>query len=148
MPRGRMDNPRRFCFPSLAVPASQLSGGEQQMLALARGLMARPRLLLVDEPSLGLAPLLVRALMEVVDRLRDDGVSVLLVEQDVGVALGHADRGYVLETGRIVLADAAQALLENAAVRKAYLGIREETGHPGGSVLLTAADARPCDRFR
>ncbi len=75
-------------------------------------------------------------------------MSALLVEQDVGVALGHADRGYVLETGRIVLADAAQALLGNTAMWKAYLGIGEETGHPGGSVLLTAADAPPCDHFR
>jgi ABC-type branched-subunit amino acid transport system ATPase component len=117
-------------FPSLAdrlaIPASQLSGGEQQMLALARGLMARPRLLLIDEPSLGLAPLLVRELMGVVDRLRDEGVSVLLVEQDVAVALEHADRGYVLETGRIVLADTARALLANPAVQKAYLGLAAE----------------------
>ena len=114
-------------FPSLAerfaVPVSQLSGGEQQMLALARGLMARPRLLLIDEPSLGLAPLLVRELMEVVDRLRAEGVSMLLVEQDVAVALGHEDRGYVLETGHIVMADTAWALLANPAVQKAYLGI-------------------------
>lgn len=114
-------------FPNLAerftLPASQLSGGEQQMLALARGLMARPQLLLVDEPSLGLAPLLVRELMEVVDRLRGEGVSVLLVEQDVAVAVGHADRGYVLETGHIILAEPAKALLANAPVRKAYFGI-------------------------
>ncbi len=107
----------------LAAPASQLSGGEQQMLALARGLMARPRLLLIDEPSLGLAPLLVKELMRVVDRLRTHGVSVLLVEQDVEVALAHADRGYVMETGRVVLADQAQALLGNPGVQKAYLGI-------------------------
>jgi ABC-type branched-subunit amino acid transport system ATPase component len=113
-------------FPAIAdrqtLLAGQLSGGEQQMTAIARALMARPRLLLIDEPSLGLAPLAVRALMEVVDHLRRDGVSVLLVEQDVGVALGHADRGYVLETGRIVLADRAAALIENPRVRRAYLG--------------------------
>ena len=102
------------------------------MLALARGLMARPLLLLIDEPSLGLAPLTVRALMEVVDRLRDDGVGVLLVEQDVSLALSHADRGYVMEAGRIVLADVAQALLTNPAVRKAYLGVGTESGHPNG----------------
>ncbi len=114
-------------FPALAdrlaLPASQLSGGEQQMAAVARALMGRPRLLLIDEPSLGLAPLAVRALMEVVDRLRGEGVSVLLVEQDVAVALGHADRGYVLETGRIVLADRAAVLIESPQVRRAYLGL-------------------------
>jgi branched-chain amino acid transport system ATP-binding protein len=114
-------------FPSLAdrlaLPARQLSGGEQQMAAVARALMARPRLLLIDEPSLGLAPLAVRALMEVVVRLRREGVSILLVEQDVTVALGHADRGYVLETGRIVLADRAAVLLENPEVRRVYLGL-------------------------
>ena len=114
-------------FPSLAdrlaLPARQLSGGEQQMAAVARALMARPRLLLIDEPSLGLAPLAVRALMEVVVRLRREGVSILLVEQDVTVALGHADRGYVLETGRIVLADGAAVLLENPQVRRVYLGL-------------------------
>ncbi len=114
-------------FPSLAdrlaLPARQLSGGEQQMAAVARALMARPRLLLIDEPSLGLAPLAVRALMEVVVRLRREGMSILLVEQDVTVALGHADRGYVLETGRIVLADRAAGLLENPQVRRVYLGL-------------------------
>jgi branched-chain amino acid transport system ATP-binding protein len=114
-------------FPSLAdrlaLPARQLSGGEQQMAAVARALMARPRLLLIDEPSLGLAPLAVRALMAVVVRLRREGVSILLVEQDVTVALGHADRGYVLETGRIVLADRAAVLLENPEVRRVYLGL-------------------------
>jgi branched-chain amino acid transport system ATP-binding protein len=114
-------------FPSLAdrlaLPAGQLSGGEQQMAAVARALMARPRLLLIDEPSLGLAPLAVRALMEVVVRLRREGMSILLVEQDVTVALGHADRGYVLETGRIVLADRAAGLLENPQVRRVYLGL-------------------------
>jgi len=114
-------------FPALrdrlTLAASQLSGGEQQMAALARALMAHPRLLLIDEPSLGLAPIAVRMLMGAVDRLRGAGTSVLLVEQDVAVALRHADRGYVLETGRIVLQDAAPALLGNPRVRNAYLGL-------------------------
>jgi branched-chain amino acid transport system ATP-binding protein len=114
-------------FPALVerlnLQAGQLSGGEQQMTALARGLMARPRILLIDEPSLGLAPIAVQGLMEVVSRLRGEGTSVLLVEQDVAVALRHADRGYVLETGRIVLAADAQALLGSARVRRAYLGL-------------------------
>jgi len=107
----------------LALPAIQLSGGEQQMAALGRALMARPRLLLIDEPSLGLGPIVVQALMEVIGDLRRGGTSVLLVEQDVGVALAHADRGYVLETGRITLTDRAEALLGHAAIRAAYLGL-------------------------
>ncbi len=114
-------------FPALrdrlTLTASQLSGGEQQMAAVARALMAHPRLLLIDEPSLGLAPIAIRMLMGAVDRLRGAGTSVLLVEQDVAVALHHADRGYVLETGRIVLRDAAPALLNNPQVRNAYLGL-------------------------
>jgi branched-chain amino acid transport system ATP-binding protein len=117
-------------FPTLVerpdVPAGQLSGGEQQMTALARGLMARPRILLIDEPSLGLAPTAVHELMKVVSRLREEGTSVLLVEQDVAVALRHADRGYVLETGRIVLAADAPALLGSARVRRAYLRLGVE----------------------
>ena len=107
----------------LALPANQLSGGEQQMAAIGRALMARPRLLLIDEPSLGLAPIVVQALMGVVDRLRTEGTGLLLVEQDVAVALRHADRGYVIETGRVVLEDTAQALLDNPRVRGAYLGL-------------------------
>ncbi|HKX19767.1 MAG TPA: ABC transporter ATP-binding protein [bacterium] len=107
----------------LQLTAGQLSGGEQQMAALARALMARPRLLLIDEPSLGLAPIAVQALMETIDRLRARGTSLLLVEQDVAVALDHADRGYVMETGRIVLGDAANALLRSPRVKEAYLGV-------------------------
>jgi branched-chain amino acid transport system ATP-binding protein len=107
----------------LDLPAGQLSGGEQQMAALARALMARPQLLLIDEPSLGLAPIAVQALMEAVDRLRGRGTSLLLVEQDVAVALEHAARGYVLETGRVALAGTAGALLRSPRVKEAYLGV-------------------------
>jgi ABC-type branched-subunit amino acid transport system ATPase component len=107
----------------LHLTAGQLSGGEQQMAALARALMVRPRLLLIDEPSLGLAPIVVQALMEAVDRLRGRGTSLLLVEQDVAVALDHADRGYVMETGRITLAGTADALRRSPRVREAYLGV-------------------------
>jgi branched-chain amino acid transport system ATP-binding protein len=112
----------------LDLPAGQLSGGEQQMAALVRALMGRPRLLLIDEPSLGLAPLAVKALMDAVDRLHQEGVSVLLVEQDVLLALGHADRGYVLDTGRIVLSGGAAALADNPRVRAAYLGLAATPG--------------------
>ena len=107
----------------LALSANQLSGGEQQMAAIGRALMAHPRLLLIDEPSLGLAPIAVQALMAVVDRLRAEGTSVLLVEQDVAIALHHADRGYVIETGRVALEDTAEALLNNPKVQRAYLGL-------------------------
>lgn len=114
-------------FPSvggrLALAAGQISGGEQQMVALGRAFMARPQLLLIDEPSLGLAPILVQALIDVIGRLRAEGTSVLLVEQDVAVALEHADRGYVLEMGRIVLMDTAASLLRSPRIREAYLGI-------------------------
>jgi branched-chain amino acid transport system ATP-binding protein len=106
--------------------AGTLSGGEQQMLALGRGLMARPHLLLLDEPSLGLAPLLVRELMRVVVHLRDQGTTILLVEQNAKAALRIADRGYVMETGRIVLEGTAQELMSNGLVRRAYLGRRNQ----------------------
>jgi branched-chain amino acid transport system ATP-binding protein len=113
-------------FPILKAREGQLagtlSGGEQQMLALGRALMARPTLLLLDEPSLGLAPLLVRDILEKVASLRADGMSVLLVEQNVRSALQIADRGYVLETGSIVLEGNARELLENRDVQRAYLG--------------------------
>jgi len=102
--------------------AGTLSGGEQQMLAIGRGLMARPKLMLLDEPSLGLAPLLVRELMAVISRLREQGTTILLVEQNARAALSIADRGYVLETGRVVLAGTAQELLANPEVQRAYLG--------------------------
>ena len=104
--------------------AGTLSGGEQQMLAIARGLMARPRLLLLDEPSLGLAPRLVREVFAVLPRLRDEGVTLLLVEQMAALALEIADRAYVLERGQIVLEGAGGDLLRDPAVARAYLGRR------------------------
>jgi len=103
--------------------AGSLSGGEQQMCAMARGLMARPHLLMIDEMSLGLAPVVVERLMEVLATIRAEGVTVLLVEQDVHLALSGADRGYVMETGAIVHGGDARALISDPAVRKAYLGV-------------------------
>ena len=102
--------------------AGTLSGGEQQMLAMARGLMARPTLLLLDEPSLGLAPKLVTAVFETIRRVNREGVTILLVEQNAYLALQVAHRGYVLETGRILLSDTAEALRSNPRVQHAYLG--------------------------
>ncbi len=99
-----------------------LSGGQQQMLAVGRGLMANPRILLLDEPSLGLAPLLVEQVLGAVTRIKREGVTVLLVEQNALAALEISDRGYVLENGRIVLADQASALAANESVQRAYLG--------------------------
>ncbi len=113
-------------FPLLKERKSQqagtLSGGEQQMLAVARALMARPKLLLLDEPSLGLAPIVSAEIFRVILRLRESGVTVLLVEQNAHAALAIADRGYVLETGTVVLQDSADRLLENREVQRAYLG--------------------------
>ncbi len=102
--------------------AGTLSGGEQQMLAIGRALMARPRLLLLDEPSLGLAPVIVDTIMETVVSLRQHGVTILMVEQNARTALSIADRGYVLETGRIILNGAAADLLHDRQVTRAYLG--------------------------
>ena len=106
----------------LGQNAGTLSGGEQQMLAMGRALMGRPKLLLLDEPSLGLAPFLVRDIFNIIQDINRQGVTVLLVEQNAHKALGVADRGYVLETGHIVMADDAKALLANEDVKKAYLG--------------------------
>ena len=102
--------------------AGTLSGGEQQMLALGRALMARPKLILLDEPSMGLAPLVVKEIFAVIRRLRDEGNTVLLVEQNARAALKIANRGYVLENGRIILEESAEALLANRDVERAYLG--------------------------
>ncbi|MEZ5435386.1 MAG: ABC transporter ATP-binding protein [Pseudomonadales bacterium] len=113
-------------FPRLAERRTQaagtLSGGEQQMVAIARALMSKPRLLLLDEPSMGLAPILVQKIFEVIATINREGVSVLLVEQNAQLALTLAQRGYVMEHGEIILHDAASALLNNPAVKAAYLG--------------------------
>jgi branched-chain amino acid transport system ATP-binding protein len=103
--------------------ASTLSGGEQQMLAIARGLMARPRLLMLDEPSLGLSPLLVKEIFQILRKINDQGTTILLVEQNVRQSLEIAHYGYVLENGRIVLSAGAQEIIKNDHVRKAYLGL-------------------------
>jgi branched-chain amino acid transport system ATP-binding protein len=114
-------------FPRLKERIKQLggtlSGGEQQMLAIARGLMAHPRLLLLDEPSMGLAPILVEQIFDIIRDINDQATSILLVEQNAQMALSIADRGYVMETGRIVLSGSAKELAENPQVKSAYLGI-------------------------
>ena len=113
-------------FPLLYERRSQLagtlSGGEQQMLAMGRALMSRPRLLLMDEPSMGLAPILVEKNFEIIKQVHETGVAILVVEQNANVSLGIADRGYVLQTGNVVLADRADALLAHEDLKKAYLG--------------------------
>jgi branched-chain amino acid transport system ATP-binding protein len=123
----REDMERVFdLFPRLKERRSQhagtMSGGEQQMCAIGRALMARPTLLLLDEPSLGLAPIFVERIFEIIKTINEQGTSILLVEQNALMALEAANRGYVLETGRIVLADRAEALKTNEQVRKTYLG--------------------------
>ena len=114
-------------FPILAERKNQaggtLSGGEQQMLAISRALMARPRLLLLDEPSLGLAPIIIRQIFSIIQRVNADGTTVFLVEQNANQALKIAKRGYVMETGRITMQGPGEQLLADAAVRRAYLGM-------------------------
>ena len=143
--RGQRDQAERMeevfaIFPRLRERrpqlASTLSGGERQMLAIGRALMARPRLLLLDEPSLGLAPLIVREVLHVVSSLRQHGVSVLLVEQNARAALRVADRAYVLEMGAVALTGAAQDLLSDRRIIDTYLGI-------GGTAQAAAEAAEP-----
>jgi branched-chain amino acid transport system ATP-binding protein len=116
----------RGLFPRLAERRSQLagtlSGGEQQMLAIGRALMGRPKLLLLDEPSMGLSPLMVQKIFETIRTIASEGVTMLLVEQNARLALSVSQRGYVMESGRITLHDTARALLDNPLVRQAYLG--------------------------
>lgn len=104
-------------------PAGTLSGGEQQMLAMGRALMSKPKLILMDEPSMGLSPLLVKEVFSIIKYCHEIGISILLVEQNAKMALGIADRAYVLETGSITLSGKADAMLENDEVKKAYLGV-------------------------
>jgi branched-chain amino acid transport system ATP-binding protein len=114
-------------FPRLAERKSQragtMSGGEQQMCAIGRALMARPKLLMLDEPSMGLAPIFVEKIFEIIQEINEQGTTILLVEQNALMALDAADRGYVLETGRVALADDAKNLRQNEQVQKTYLGI-------------------------
>ncbi len=114
-------------FPRLKERTSQrggtLSGGEQQMLAMGRALMARPRILLLDEPSMGLSPILVELIFEIIQTINKEGMTILLVEQNALMALSIANRGYVIQTGEIVLSDTAEKLKANEMVRKSYLGI-------------------------
>lgn len=113
-------------FPRLKERISQragtLSGGEQQMLAIGRALMSKPRMLFLDEPSLGLAPIIIQQIFDIIEKLREEGMTIFLVEQNANQALRLADRGYVLENGRVVLEDSGDNLLINDEVRKAYLG--------------------------
>ncbi len=132
--------------------AGTMSGGEQQMCAIGRALMARPKLLLLDEPSLGLAPIFVERIFEIIHTINEQGTSILLVEQNALMALDAAHRGYVIETGNIVLADDAKALKTNEQVRKTYLGRLGRLARPGGCVTpvppATSGTRRPRRRGR
>ena len=125
----KMENIERVCelFPRLKERAEQLagtlSGGEQQMLAIGRALMSQPEILMLDEPSLGLAPILVKDLFKVIRQINQQGVTILLVEQNLRYALENSVRGYVLETGKVTLSGPSGDLLENPHVKKAYLGL-------------------------
>lgn len=125
-------------FPILKTrswqPAGTLSGGEQQMLAVGRALMARPKLLMMDEPSLGLAPLVVRDIFTIIREIHRQGVTILLIEQNAKAALELADMGYVMETGRIILSGPGRELLHNEKVKAAYLGQTVARGVSGGTV--------------
>ena len=127
--REKLDNDIEWCyelFPRLKERhwqlAGTLSGGEQQMLAVARALMSRPKLMMMDEPSLGLAPLIVRDIFQIIKEINKQGVTILLIEQNANMALHTADKGYVMETGEIILEGAGCELLENPVIREAYLG--------------------------
>jgi branched-chain amino acid transport system ATP-binding protein len=131
-PRARRETARTAdevyaLFPRLAERRHQLggtlSGGEQQMLALGRGLMAKPRLLLLDEPTLGLAPIMAKLIFATIERLRESGLTIVIAEQDVGQTLAIADRAYVIENGRLALSGAGAALLDDPRVKAAYLGL-------------------------
>jgi branched-chain amino acid transport system ATP-binding protein len=116
-------------FPALSrrakQPAGKLSGGEQQMLAIARALMSNPKLLLMDEPSMGLAPVIIEDIFKILQEINRRGTTILLVEQNAKLALEFADRGYVLVSGRIVKAESSQILLQDDFVRRAYLGLHQ-----------------------
>jgi ABC-type branched-subunit amino acid transport system ATPase component len=126
----------------LTLRAGLLSGGEQQMLAIARGLMAKPRILLLDEPSLGLAPAMINELFDILAGLRDDGVTILLVDQMAALALTIADRGYVLELGKIVRADSASGLAADPELEAAYLGRTEGASHTSPTRVTRGLDPR------